>query len=62
LRNNGLVTGMIAGAAIGAMVVMAMTPELRKPVIRTAGDMGDRMRKMVNRRADQAEQMMDEAF
>jgi len=62
LRNEGLVTGMIAGAALGAMVVMAMTPELRKPVIRTAGDMGDRMRKMVNRRADQAERIMDEAF
>jgi len=53
---------MIAGAALGAIVVMAMTPELRRPVMRTAGDMGDRMRKMVNRRAEQAEQIMDDAF
>lgn len=62
MRNEGLVTGMIAGAALGAIVVMAMTPDLRRPVMRTAGDVGDRMRKMVNRRADQAEQIMDDAF
>lgn len=60
MRNDGYVTGMVTGAAIGALIVMAMTPDIRRPVMRGADVMGDRMRKMWNRGADAAEDMVPE--
>lgn len=55
MRNgNGFVAGMIAGAAIGALAVLSMTPQARRPIMQGAGDMGDRMRKMWRRTSDAA--------
>ena len=53
-NNNGFVVGMIAGAAIGALTVMSLTPQVRKPIMQGAGDMGNRMRKMWRRTSDAA--------
>lgn len=57
MRNNdGFMSGMVAGLALGAVMVMALTPSVRRPVIQGATEWGGRMRKMMNRRGDQ---MMD---
>ncbi len=60
MRNDGFVTGMMTGVAIGALMVMAMSPDMRRPVVRGAGMMGERMRKMWNRSVDAVEDMVPE--
>lgn len=47
--NNAFVTGMLTGAAIGALMVVAMTPQVRQPVMHSMGSMGNRMRGMMGR-------------
>ncbi|MFZ5826284.1 MAG: hypothetical protein ACOY94_18465 [Bacillota bacterium] len=51
MRNegNGFLTGMMTGAALGALVVMAMTPQVRQPVMQGMGAVGNRMRRMMRR-------------
>lgn len=51
MRNNGFMTGVIAGAALGALFVVMMAPNAREPLMDGAGQLGNRMRKMW-RRAD----------
>lgn len=61
MRNNdGFIAGMVTGAAVGALIVMAMSPDIRRPMMRSANQMGDRMRKMVNRSTDNMEDMVPE--
>jgi len=63
LRNNeGFWTGMIAGAAVGAMIMMAVSPDLRRPMMRNAGEMGDRMRGAWRRGANAAEEMAEDVL
>jgi hypothetical protein len=58
LRNNdGFVAGMVAGLAVGAVIAMAMTPSVRRPVMQGASQLGGRMRKMMNR--GRGEQVME---
>lgn len=50
MRNNdGFIAGMVAGMALGALVVAASMPSVRRPVMRGAGQLGDRMGKMMRR-------------
>jgi hypothetical protein len=51
LRNNGFMSGVITGAALGALIVIAMSPQVRTPAIDGASEMGNRMRKMWKRDA-----------
>lgn len=55
MRNDGFMTGMIAGLVVGMVAVMAMSPGARAPVMRGAGQMGRRMRKMWRRNANIAD-------
>lgn len=58
MRNNGFASGIIAGMALGALVVMALTPQVRRPVMEGASEMGDRMRRMFRRKGEMMEDMM----
>lgn len=62
MRNegNGFLTGMMTGAALGALMVMALTPQVRGPMMQGMGAMGGRMRKMTRRgtMANMVEAMM----
>lgn len=60
MRNDGFVTGMVAGLVVGAVMVMAMSPGVRQPVMESAGKMSRRMRKMWRRGANAADEMMPE--
>lgn len=57
MRNNGFMTGIMAGAALGALMVLALSPQVRGPVMQGAGDMGDRMRKMWRRTGNRMEEL-----
>lgn len=56
MRNNGFVSGILTGMALGALIVMAVTPQVRSPMMEGAGELGDRMRRMMRR----GENMMDD--
>ncbi len=44
MRNqNGFLSGMLAGLALGSLVVIALTPQVRGPVMEGMGEMGERM-------------------
>lgn len=59
MRNNdGFVSGMVAGVALGALVMLAMTPQVRGPVMDATGQLGGRMRKMWRRGDNMMEEMM----
>lgn len=59
MRNNdGFMAGVIAGVALGALMVAAFTPQVRQPMMEGAGQLGNRMRKMWNRGGDMMEDMM----
>jgi hypothetical protein len=64
LRNGGFTSGMIAGAAIGGLIVLAMIPQVRVPMMDGAGEMGNqmgrRMRRMWRKGAHMAEEMIPE--
>lgn len=62
MRNDGFWTGILTGAAIGALMMVAMSPGLRRPVMRGAGEMGDRMRGMWNRGAAATEAMVEDVL
>lgn len=47
--NNGFVTGILTGAAIGALMVVALSPEVRGPMMQGMGSMGKGMRRMMGR-------------
>lgn len=47
--NNAFVTGMLTGAAIGALMVVALSPQVREPVMQGMGAIGNRMRRMTRR-------------
>jgi len=51
-------TGILTGVAIGALLAMAMSPQIRRPVMDGASRMGDRMSKMWRRGQNQAQEMM----
>lgn len=58
MRNDGFVTGLMAGMALGALMLVAMTPQLRGPAMEGAEEMGDRMRGMWKRGAHAVEATM----
>jgi gas vesicle protein len=58
LRNDGMMTGLLAGAALGALVVLAMSPRMRRPMMNQMGDVGDRMRGVWRRGARAMEDVM----
>jgi hypothetical protein len=60
LRRDSFVSGVIAGAALGALLVVAISPQVRRPVMAGAGQMGNRMRKMMRRGRRAAEEMIPE--
>ncbi|HWI53130.1 MAG TPA: hypothetical protein VNT01_13400 [Symbiobacteriaceae bacterium] len=49
MRSDNFVSGMLTGAALGALVVLAMAPQVRRPMMDGAMDMGTRMKKMWKR-------------
>ena len=51
-------TGVIAGAALGALMVMMMAPDSRQPIMDGAGRLGNRMRKMWKQGGEQVQEMM----
>jgi hypothetical protein len=58
-QNNAFVTGMLTGAAIGALMVVALSPQVREPVMEGMGAMvGGRMRKMMRRGSEMVGAMM----
>ena len=59
MRNDNFVSGMVTGVALGALVVLAMSPQVRRPVMDGASQVGNRMRKMWNRQGDQMGEMME---
>jgi hypothetical protein len=64
LRNGGFTSGMLAGVALGSLIVLAMMPQVRGPMMDGAGEMGNRMgsrmRRMWRRGAHMAEEMIPE--
>lgn len=65
MRNgDGFVAGLVAGAVIGAAVVMMVSPGLRRETVDTMGDMmsgmGNRMGRMWRRGRNAAQDMMPE--
>lgn len=56
MRNDNFVSGMVTGVALGALVVLAMSPQVRRPVMDGASQLGNRMRKMW-KRSDAADMM-----
>jgi hypothetical protein len=56
--NDGFMSGMVAGLALGALVVMAAMPQTRRPVMRGANELGNRMTKMWRRRGEMMEEML----
>jgi hypothetical protein len=50
-------SGMVTGLALGALVALAAIPQTRKPMMRGAGEVGDRMAKMWRRRDEMMENM-----
>jgi hypothetical protein len=66
LRNGGFTSGMLAGFALGSLIVLAMTPQVRVPMMDGAGEMGNRMgsrmRRMWRKGADMADDMIPEAL
>jgi gas vesicle protein len=62
MRNDGFLTGMLAGVALGALVAVAMNPQTRRPMMEGMGEFRSRMRKMMRRGGRMVEFMMpDEA-
>lgn len=58
-QNNSFVSGMLAGMAMGAMMVIAFTPQVRRPMMNGMGQMmNGRMRGMMRKGADMASSMM----
>lgn len=59
MRNNGngFVSGMMAGMALGAMAVMAISPQMRRSMMKGAGQMGGQMTRMMRRRGNQMTDM-----
>lgn len=45
MRNNGFVSGMMAGMALGAMLLVALSPGVRHPMMAGMGRMGRMMRR-----------------
>ena len=61
MNNDRFVSGMLAGVALGALVVLAMSPQARGPMMNGASQLGNRMRNMWGKRdemMDQVQQMM----
>lgn len=56
--NNAFISGMMAGVALGAMMVVALTPQVRQPVVQGMGRMGSRMRRAWNDGAERLSDMM----
>lgn len=56
MRNDNFVPGLLTGVALGALVVLSMSPQVRGSAMDTASNMGGRMRKMWNR---QGKEMAD---
>ncbi len=49
MRYNGaFVSGVLAGVALGAILVVALTPQTRQPVMQGMSRMGRGMRRMWN--------------
>jgi gas vesicle protein len=60
LGNDRFVTGLMTGVALGALVAMAMSPQVRGPVMNGASELGERMQKMWRKKGDMVEEMMPE--
>lgn len=53
MRYNGaFISGMLAGLALGAILVVALTPQTRQPVMQGINRMGRGMRRMWNDSVD----------
>lgn len=48
-NTDSFVTGMLTGAAIGALMVVALAPQVRGPMMNGMGQVGSRMRRMMRR-------------
>lgn len=58
MRNEGFASGMLTGLALGALMVMVVSPRIRRPMMAGMGEVGERVRGMVKQGARTAEQMM----
>lgn len=56
--NNSFMSGMMAGLALGAIMVIALTPQVRQPMAQSMGSMGSRMRRVWHDGADMVSAMM----
>lgn len=45
-NNGAFISGILAGVALGAILVIALTPQTRQPMMQEMGRMGNRMRRM----------------
>lgn len=57
-NNEGFMSGLLTGVALGAMVVMAMSPQVRRPMVNGASQLGNRMQKMWRRNDRAMDQMV----
>ncbi len=60
MRNDGFASGMAAGLALGAVIVLALTPSTRRPMIQGATQLGGRMRKMMGNGGSQLMDAVEE--
>ncbi|MEW8979998.1 MAG: hypothetical protein AB2385_16550 [Symbiobacterium sp.] len=45
-NNGAFISGILAGMALGAILVIALTPQTRQPMMQGMGRMGQQMRRM----------------
>ncbi|MGE5676050.1 MAG: hypothetical protein ACM3XM_19605 [Mycobacterium leprae] len=69
MRTSSFMTGVIAGAALGALMVMMFDVDARRPIMQSAGwmregagKMGNRMQRMWRRSGQMADRMMPDSF
>jgi|GEM_PF-2031334 len=61
VRNqNGFMSGMMAGLALGSLLVIALTPQVRSTVMEGMGQMGTRMTGGMGRMWRRGSDMMSE--
>jgi gas vesicle protein len=58
LRNDGFVSGVLTGVALGALMVVALSPDTRRPIMQGANQLGGQMRKLMRRGTQQMAEMM----
>ncbi|HYF79443.1 MAG TPA: hypothetical protein VD973_20245 [Symbiobacteriaceae bacterium] len=60
MGNDRFVTGLMTGVALGALVALAMSPQVREPMMNGASELGNRMQKMWRKKGEMMEDMMPE--